>query len=70
MTPKSPPDERIVLALKNVSKGPDAHVRKVKEIRDLVLKRQHMLFVNELIKEHNIDNVCQVAKVLLFLHPR
>lgn len=66
MTPKNSPDERIVyLALKNVFKGPDAQVRKAKKIRDLVLKRQHMLDVHELIKEHNIDNVCQVAKVLL-----
>lgn len=66
MTPKNPPDERIVyLALKNIFKGADAQVRKAKKIRDLVLKRQHMLDVHELIKAHNFDNVCQVAKVLL-----
>jgi hypothetical protein len=63
---KNLPDERLVyLALKNTFKGTEAQVRKAKKVRELVLKEQHNADVRELIREHNLDNVCNVAKALL-----
>ena len=64
--PKNPPDERLVyLALKNTFRGADAQLRKPKKIRELILKRQNDIDVKDLIREHNIDNVCNVARSLL-----
>jgi lipoate synthase len=63
---KNPPDERLVyLALKNTFKGTEAQVRKIKKVRELILRRQHNKDVKNLIREHNVDNVCNVAKALL-----
>jgi hypothetical protein len=64
--PPNLPDERLVyLALKNTFKGADAQVRKTKKVRELIQKTQQNIDVRDLIKEHNIDNVCNVAKALL-----
>lgn len=63
---KNPPDERLVyLALKNIFKGPDARLRRHGKIRELIQKTQHNLDVRDLIHEHNLENVCNVAKALL-----
>ena len=63
---KNPPDERLVyLALKNTFKGNEAQVRKTKKVRELILKKQHNVDIRNLIREHNVDNVCNVAKALL-----
>jgi hypothetical protein len=63
---KHPPDERLVyLALKNIFKGADAQVRKAKKVRELIQKAQQNIDVRNLIREHSIDNVCNVAKALL-----
>ena len=60
------PDERVVyLALKNTFKGADAQLRKAKKIREVILRRQHNDDVRDLIREHNIDDVCNVARALL-----
>jgi lipoate synthase len=65
---KNTPDERLVyLALKNTFEGADAQVRKPKKIRELIQKRQDNADIRDLIREHNIDNVCNVAKTLLEL---
>jgi coenzyme F420-reducing hydrogenase gamma subunit len=64
--PGNPPDESVVyLALKNTFKGVDAQVRKTKKVRELLLKKQHNIDVQELINEHSIDGLCNVAKLLL-----
>lgn len=64
--PKNSPDERVVyLALKGVFKSTDAQLRKPKKIRELIKKHQQQGDIQDLIQEHNIDNVCNVAKVLL-----
>ena len=63
---KNPPDERLIyLALKNTFKGADAQVRKPKKIRELIQKQQQSRDVRDLVQAHNLDNVCNVAKVLL-----
>ncbi|KAK5019734.1 hypothetical protein BJ546DRAFT_1057918 [Cryomyces antarcticus] len=63
---KNPPDERLVyLALKNIFKGIDAQMRKPKKTRELVQRHQHCTDLRDLIHEHNIDNVCNMAKALL-----
>lgn len=63
---KNPPDERLVyLALKEVFLGPDAQLRKRKKVHKLIVKHQTKANIKILIQEHNIDNVCQVAMVLL-----
>lgn len=63
---KNPPDERLVyLALRGVFKGADAHIRKVKKIHDLIEKHRHENNISNLIQEHNMDNLCNVAKILL-----
>lgn len=63
---QSIPDERLVyLALKDSFKGADAQIRKAKKVRDLVQKAQHNVDVRDLIREHNLENVCIVAKALL-----
>ncbi|OAP55055.1 hypothetical protein AYL99_10755 [Fonsecaea erecta] len=62
----NPPDERVVyLALRNTFKGADAQVRRPKKVRELVQKVQKRSDVRDLIREHNIDNVCNVARSLL-----
>lgn len=64
--PKNSPDERVVyLALKGVFKGTDAQLRRQKKIRELITKHQHQADIQDLLQEHNKDNVCNVAKVLL-----
>lgn len=63
---KNPPDERLVyLALKNIFKGGNANLRRLKRIRELVLSHQNNGDVRSLIEEHNVDNVAQTAKLLL-----
>jgi len=63
---KNQPDEKLVyLALKNIFKGNEAQVRKAKKVRELMSKRQHNNDVKNLIRQHNFDNVCNVAKALL-----
>ncbi len=60
------PDERLVyLALKNHFKGADAQVRKLKKIREVIQKHQHHVDIQHLIQEHNVDDGCTTAKVLL-----
>jgi len=51
--------------LTNIFKGADAQVRKPKKIRELIQRHQNCRDVRDLIHEHNIDNVYNVAKVLL-----
>lgn len=61
-----PPDERVVyLALKNVFKGPDAVVRQPRAILKLIRGSQSQGCVESLVREHNIDKVCNVARTLL-----
>jgi hypothetical protein len=63
---RNSPDERLVyLALKNTFDGAEAQVRRPRKIRELILKRQHAADIGSLIREHCIDNVCNVAKTLL-----
>ena len=63
------PDERLVyLALKNTFKGADALIRKPKKIRELIQKTRHNVDVRELIEQHSLDRVCDVAKLLLEKH--
>lgn len=63
---KNSPDERLVyLALKGVFKGADAHIRKAKKIHELIQKHHHEINIKNLIQEHNMDNLCNVAKALL-----
>jgi hypothetical protein len=63
---KNAPDERLVyLALKNTFRGADAQVRKPKKVRELIQKTQHNIDVRDLIQQHNLDNICNVAKALL-----
>jgi len=63
---RNPPDERLVyLALKDIFRGGDAQLRRLKKVRELIQKHQNRASVRDLIQAHNIDNVCNVAKVLL-----
>lgn len=63
---RNPPDERLVyLALKDIFRGGDAQLRRAKKVRELIQKHQNRASVRDLIQAHNIDNVCNVAKVLL-----
>ena len=63
---KNPPDERLVyLALRGVFKEANAHIRKSKKIHELVQKHQDENNITNLIQEHNMDNLCNVAKILL-----
>ncbi|RMZ79333.1 hypothetical protein DV737_g3420, partial [Chaetothyriales sp. CBS 132003] len=55
----------LYLALKNSFKGADAQIRRGKKVREVVQKAQHNIDVRDLIQEHNLDNVCNVAKALL-----
>ena len=66
---KNPPDERsLYLALKSMFRGADAGARMPKDIRELIVKRQNDdTDIRDLIKEHDIDEVCHVAKELLGL---
>ncbi|KAI0805229.1 hypothetical protein GGR55DRAFT_285014 [Xylaria sp. FL0064] len=66
MKDKNPPDERVVyLALKNVFKGLDAEVRRLAAVRKLITRQQTDTDVSHLIKAHNIDIVCNIARTLL-----
>ena len=63
---KNAPDERVVyLALKIVFKGPNAGVRQPKSIRKLIKKSQGQGDIAGLLESHNIDMVCNTARVLL-----
>ena len=63
---KNLPDEQLVyLALKNSFEGADSQIRKTKKVREVVQKAQHNIDVRDLIQEHNLDNVCNIAKALL-----
>jgi hypothetical protein len=66
MASKNPPDERVVyLALKNVFKGPNAGMRRLPAIRKLIVKNQKQGDITDLVNAHNIDIVCNTARVLL-----
>ena len=57
-----PPDERVVfLALKNVFKGQDAGVHQNKAIRKLIKQHQEQEDVADLVREHNLDVICNSA---------
>jgi hypothetical protein len=51
--------------LKNTFKGTEAQVRKARKVRELILKKQYIADVRNLIREHNLENVYNVAKALL-----
>lgn len=60
------PDERSVyLALNNVIRGTDAHLRKQKKIREFILKQQTNANIKALIESYNIDDVYNVVRSLL-----
>ncbi len=66
MAKKNPPDERVVyLALKNVFKGTQAEVRQQKAIHKLVTKHKKNTEVANLVREYDMDTVCNVARTLL-----
>src|SRR5271154_3314000 len=63
---RNPPDERLVyLVLKKYFQGTDAHIRKRKAIYKLIQEHQDEVDIRDLMREHNLDNVCNVAKSLL-----
>ena len=60
------PDEKVVyLALKDTFKRAHPQLRKVKKVREVILRRQHGGDVRDLIREHNMEDVCNVVKALL-----
>lgn len=62
----NPPDERTVyLSLKNVFKGGDANLLKLKSIKKRILDCKEEPEIRALIDEHNIDHVSTAAKSLL-----
>lgn len=64
--PKHTPDERVVyLALKNIFKGDHAQLRNKGRILKLINKHKTDTDVEGLVREHNIDIVCNVAADLL-----
>jgi hypothetical protein len=66
MAKKNPPDERVVyLALKNVFKGIHAEIRQPKAIHKLVTKHKKHTEVVDLVREYDMDTVCNVARTLL-----
>jgi hypothetical protein len=66
MAKNNPPDERVVyLALKNVFKGNLAEMRQLKAIHKLVSKQKEQIEVADLLRAHNIDAICNVARTLL-----
>lgn len=63
---KNAPDEKVIyLALKNVFKGQNAEVRHPKAIRKVIDNRRGRGDVAGLLKSHNIDTICDTARVLL-----
>ncbi|UNI16717.1 hypothetical protein JDV02_003130 [Purpureocillium takamizusanense] len=61
-----PPDERVVyLALKNVFKGHNAGVRQNRAIRKLIKQYRSQEDISDLIREHNVDVICNAARMLL-----
>ncbi|RYN62675.1 hypothetical protein AA0119_g13109 [Alternaria tenuissima] len=59
-------DQRLVyLALRSIFKGADARVRKSKKIHELIQKHHHQHGISNLLEEHNMDMICNVAKTLL-----
>ncbi|RYN61653.1 hypothetical protein AA0117_g12938 [Alternaria alternata] len=63
---KSHLDQRLVyLALRSIFKGADARVRKSKKIHELIQKHHHQHGISNLLEEHNMDMICNVAKTLL-----
>ncbi|KAI3317001.1 hypothetical protein HD806DRAFT_516348 [Xylariaceae sp. AK1471] len=61
-----PPDKRVVyLALKNVFKGQNAEVRQNKVIRRLVTEHRTQEDVADLIREHDFEDICNSARILL-----
>jgi hypothetical protein len=66
MAKKTPPDERLVyLALKNIFKGADAQLRRQKKIREVIERHRQRPDVRALLEEHNIESICNAAKILL-----
>jgi len=60
------PDKRLVyLALKEIFKGEDARIRRVRKITELIQKHQNENGIRSLVKKHNTDDICNVAKTLL-----
>ena len=61
-----PPDERVVyLALKNLFKGQNADIRQQKAVRKVVNSSLDHEDVAGLVREHNLDVVCNSARTLL-----
>ena len=66
MGKQNPPDERVVyLALKNVFKGSYAEIRQLKAVQKHITKYKEQAEVADLVREHNIDTICNVARTLL-----
>lgn len=67
MAGKDPvPDERVVyLSLKNLFKGQNALIRKATSVRKLVVKHKAQGDIADLVREHNLDVVCNLARKLL-----
>ena len=60
------PDERLVyLALKNIFIGDKAKFRSVKAIRKQIKKDQQEDEIRALLKQHNLEHICDTAKDLL-----
>ncbi|CAI6342436.1 unnamed protein product [Periconia digitata] len=60
------PDERLVyLALKDIFQGKNARIRKAIVIRKLIKDHCHQKEVETLIQEHTIDDVRNIARLLL-----
>jgi hypothetical protein len=63
---KNQPDERLVyVALKGIFKGPNGQIRRDKKIRKLIKEHQNDFNIRNLIQEHDIGDLCHVAKTLL-----
>ncbi len=66
MGTKNPPDERVVyLALRKVFQGPNAGARRQPVVRKLIVGNKHHEDIAALIREHNIDILCNVTRKLL-----
>ena len=63
---KNPPDERLVyLALNRVFQGSKAQFRQKKPVLKQIQKHRNEVDVRNLIQEHTITGLCDVAKCLL-----
>lgn len=63
---KNAPDEKVVyLALKDVFKGQNSGIRHQKAIRKVIDNGRNRRDIADLLKSHNIDTICDTARVLL-----